>query len=261
MKLVFTGVDEIPAPSGTRVVHLSDLHIGKGRDPDEKRVFHRILEVVEDLEVDVIVVSGDLVHFPDDVVSLEWVRECLEETGRPWVVIPGNHDIESPDHPEEFAHSYGDYPRFERHAGLGFALFDSFCGLPLEERDDDELESLEIEGYLSHGDVPGSQYEVLAPQIEEPWIAVVHHHVRPEPEDADTPSMRPLRNYESFISWCSSFGASAVLHGHKHDYARVRIDRDLPVFRGGATAKLPTVFRVIDFDDGLEWYEISVEAE
>lgn len=261
MKLTLRGLDQLPPANGTRVVHLSDFHLGKAREPDEFAVADAILETVDGLSADVVVVSGDLVHVPDDAVALSWIEGRFDNLEAPVVVVPGNHDVANPDRPEAFMRHYGLFPRYETHAGVGFALFDSFCGLPFGEREEWELELFRDLGHLALGEISTDQFESLVDSLEAPWVAVLHHHVHEDPEDPrNERSMKPLLNSRAFLAWCESFGCSAILHGHKHDYAPVYAEGSVPVFRGGATTKLPAVFRVLDISDGVEWHEIEVTS-
>lgn len=72
----------------TRLVHLSDLHFG-ATTPD---LLDRLLEVVAGLAPDLVVVSGDLTQRARAEQFAE-ARAFLAALGRPWLAVPGNHDM------------------------------------------------------------------------------------------------------------------------------------------------------------------------
>ena len=107
-----------------RLLHLTDLHMRHALAGSADRLkrlsrdipanLERVAKRLEDWSPDVIVMTGDLLDVPDEVVdgslletdpagyqqSVEesaadyrWMREWLEATGLDWLVIPGNHDL------------------------------------------------------------------------------------------------------------------------------------------------------------------------
>jgi DNA repair exonuclease SbcCD nuclease subunit len=81
-----------------RLLHVSDCHLGTGTGPRlEDRAFTRLLEVAVELDVDAVVVTGDLfdnARVEDGLV--EWAASELIRLQRPVVVLPGNHDSWGP---------------------------------------------------------------------------------------------------------------------------------------------------------------------
>ncbi len=93
--------------SQTRLLHLSDTHLGKRqygsdvRREDFADTFERAIELAVERDVDAVVHTGDL--FDDPVPSLPTVMRCadalepLEERGIPFYGIVGNHERKNDD--------------------------------------------------------------------------------------------------------------------------------------------------------------------
>jgi 3',5'-cyclic AMP phosphodiesterase CpdA len=90
-----------------RLLHLSDLHVGAVEEP---RVEAALAPLIDRVDPELIVVSGDLTHRgrPD---QHDRAAEFLKSFGRPLVVVPGNHDIPAT-FPARLTHPFRE---FERH--------------------------------------------------------------------------------------------------------------------------------------------------
>lgn len=71
-----------------RIAHISDMHFGR-TDPT---VVGRLIEAVNEIEPDVVVVSGDLTQRARKGQFAE-AREFLASLPKPQIVVPGNHDV------------------------------------------------------------------------------------------------------------------------------------------------------------------------
>lgn len=71
-----------------KIAHLSDLHFGR-TDPI---VVHRLVEIVRELEVDLVVISGDLTQRARRSQFAD-ARRFLDSLPCPQIVVPGNHDV------------------------------------------------------------------------------------------------------------------------------------------------------------------------
>jgi 3',5'-cyclic AMP phosphodiesterase CpdA len=91
----------------TRILHLSDLHMGTREDPVVERA---LAQLVERVSPELIVASGDLTHRgrPD---QHERAARFLRRLGLPLHVVPGNHDIPYT-FPARFTRTFDE---FERH--------------------------------------------------------------------------------------------------------------------------------------------------
>src|SRR5438105_894836 len=91
----------------TRVLHVSDLHVGS-RDASE--LTEPLARLVERLEPALVVASGDLTH-RGQRDQHERAAAFLKRLGPPVLAIPGNHDIPYT-FPARFTRSFAE---FERH--------------------------------------------------------------------------------------------------------------------------------------------------
>ena len=250
----------IKAPECVRVAHLSDLHVGQtGADLlPPITLFRMWLEHLEALEVDLLVVSGDLVERPGDRPGLERVRAFMDDCKMAWVVVPGNHDIRRPGWHDVFYEVYGKFPRVEVHKGVGFLLFDSMVGLPLEERDMAERMYGDYVCY-TEGRIGARQFAQMEAQVEAHLlgvaqrVVVLHHHVMRQHADVmpRTPkqigltedvfgTMKALQDAEQLFAWCATHGIGTVMHGHKHLFQQPGMRaRDVLVLNAGSSTLRP----------------------
>ncbi|KAA3622896.1 MAG: hypothetical protein DWQ02_25445 [Bacteroidetes bacterium] len=79
-----------------KLIQLTDLHLGReGEDTrgiDVRANFLKALELVEDLQPDALVISGDICYKAPELPIYEWMAGQMEQITVPWEVIPGNHD-------------------------------------------------------------------------------------------------------------------------------------------------------------------------
>src|SRR5207245_3022684 len=73
----------------TRVLHLSDLHLGAG---DDEAIERGAPVLIERFRPELVIASGDLSHRgrPDQLARASRFLQSLE---RPVLAVPGNHDI------------------------------------------------------------------------------------------------------------------------------------------------------------------------
>ena len=71
-----------------RIAHLSDLHFGR----TDAAVVNELVEIVNALEPDIVVVSGDLTQRARKGQFAE-ARDFLAKLPHPQIVVPGNHDV------------------------------------------------------------------------------------------------------------------------------------------------------------------------
>lgn len=229
------------------IAHISDPHVGKS-DAEFAR-FEKWLRLLESRPFDVLAVSGDLVDRADET-SLRWVRDRLDSFSRPSVVVPGNHDVLVPGHDELFCRYFGAFPRVERHADVTFALFDSFNRLPVERRNDTDLEMKARTGFYADGEVGAAQLDAVSDALSEDdvvRVAVVHHFLFEEPNKYD---LRPLQDAEAFLRWCDEHRVSYALVGHLHRPALPKVVGGLTRTRPGRCTKAPFQGALIDTTTG-----------
>lgn len=253
--------DDLGRPRGAvRVGHLSDLHIGTqtthGLPP--LTVLRLWLDAFRRRQVDVVVVSGDLVERPGDEYGLQCVRGVLVESALPWVVVPGNHDIKMPGHPDTFNAIFGDFPRVEVHAGIAFILLDSMAGLPLEERELTERMYGDYvcytEGRVGDLQIAAADAQLAATDPRMPRQLVLHHHVMFQHADLlpHVPAafgfredlvgtMKTLLDADRILDWCADRRVELIYHGHKHLFQNPGLRAGpLVVLNGGSSTLHPT---------------------
>lgn len=216
-----------------RIGHCSDFHLGKpSRDEvSSERAASWWLAEFQRREVDVVVISGDLVETPGDEQRLRQVYGMLEGTGLPYVVVPGNHDVPEPGTSGSFEALFGDYPRVETIAGVEFVLVDSMKGIPVEHRSPEDVANHLEHGAYSRGRVGIEQLtaldELVAIEAASPRVLVVHHHLRENApsevgfeEEPTAPSglMAPMEDARGLLDWAEQRDVRLVFHGHKHNF-------------------------------------------
>ncbi len=99
---------------------ISEIHIVPPGTPDgfwhnpfqfdqAEALFGRAVQRCLDAQVDAIAILGDLTHFADPG-SFAGVRRVLEPVELPVYVLPGNHDLDTSDHPLAAFHQALDLP-------------------------------------------------------------------------------------------------------------------------------------------------------
>jgi 3',5'-cyclic AMP phosphodiesterase CpdA len=76
----------------TRILHVSDLHVGARGARDDLAAGAAISALVERLAPELVVATGDLTHL-GRAAQHEAAARLLHGLGRPLLVVPGNHDI------------------------------------------------------------------------------------------------------------------------------------------------------------------------
>ncbi len=230
--------------TGTRLLQLSDLHLGQeGRGYEER--LERFCELIETLEPECVVVTGDVSHVPEDTTAWAFATACLHSTGVPFFAIPGNHDVRAP-HPfdSEFDSHFGETPRIEAVGEVDLILLDSFRWLA--ERDRSEPDRARgADGHFAHGAVTAAQLDEVSAMLAarsgaQRRVVAVHHHLhehraeigRPSPSAEDVEQMRPLYDAAQLLEWCHDHDVRVVLTGHQHAWCPPETIGGLPNVRG-----------------------------
>ncbi len=130
-----------------RLLHFTDMHLrcyqpGTASNPMRMSrhmpaALDRLAGRIKDLTPDVLVMTGDILDMPDEVIAggtpddrshEEWmadatldfqlVRDWFKSVAVPFVVVPGNHD-----HENAFAKTFGGPPQPRDIAGIRFFCF------------------------------------------------------------------------------------------------------------------------------------------
>ena len=188
-----------------RLLHLSDLHFGAGRDAE---VELGVKALVERVEPELIVASGDLTHRAKRRQH-EDVARFLRSLGPPLLAVPGNHDI-----PWTARRMTGPFKEFERVWQTTEPLFQSA--------------SLQVVGLNSarpwrhqSGGIRNSQLartrELFATSPPEALrVVVLHHHLIGAPWRS---RKKPVSHRNAVLAGMVDAGAELILAGHIHQAA------------------------------------------
>jgi hypothetical protein len=241
-----------------RLLHFTDMHLrinqpGTASDPlrlsrSMPSALDRLAGRIKEITPDVLVMSGDLLDVPDEVKTggtpddrshEEWVesakadfqliRDWFDATAVPYVVVPGNHDLEG-----AFADVFEPPPKPRDIAGFRFFCF-------WDELADDKqplrtgTRKEQFEDALNNPDHDCPQIHVQHYMIDPPTIGKGKRY---EYKTAD-----PMKD-----ALKSSDRVRAILSGHYHPGSMVTTDgviHSLPP----AFCEAPHAFRVYDLSE------------
>jgi 3',5'-cyclic AMP phosphodiesterase CpdA len=190
----------------TRLLHLSDLHVGSREEP---RIEPSLVELVERVDPELIVASGDLTHRgrPE---QHDRAAAFLQSLGRPVFAVPGNHDI--PYTP--IARFTRTYELFERRWETTEPTYSS--------------KRLHVVGLNSvrpwlhqSGRIRGAQLRDAARRLSDAAagalrVVVLHHHLLGAPWRS---RKKPVRDRTGVLAGLVDAGAELILAGHIHQAA------------------------------------------
>jgi 3',5'-cyclic AMP phosphodiesterase CpdA len=194
------------SPARTRLLHLSDLHVGTREEP---RLEPGLAALIERIDPELIVASGDLTH-RGRPAQHERAAAFLRSLGRPVVAVPGNHDL--PHTP--IARFTRSWEQFERHWGTTEPTYSS--------------ERLHIVGLNSvrpwrhqSGRIRPAQLEDAAERLAQApadalRIVVLHHHLLGAPWRT---RKKPVAKRSAVLAGLVDAGAELILAGHIHQAA------------------------------------------
>jgi 3',5'-cyclic AMP phosphodiesterase CpdA len=211
----------------TRLLHLSDLHVGTEEAPE---VEDSLRALIERVEPEIVVASGDLTHRgrPNQHAA---AAAYLRSLGPPVLAIPGNHDIPYT-LPARFTRTFAE---FERHWETTEPVFSS--------------ERLHVVGLNSvrawrqqSGGIRESQLaraRELLSQAPEGALRVValHHHLIGAPWRS---RKKPVSRRSKVLTGLVDAGAELILAGHIHQGA-VSERHEFEVIRGHALGAVVSV--------------------
>lgn len=187
----------------TRILHVSDLHVGAH---DERDVEASLARLVERLEPQLVVASGDLSH-RGRLAQLEHAAKFLRSLGPPVLAVPGNHDL--PYTPARFIRPWAAFERV-------WETTEPVASLP----------GLHVVGINSarpfhhqSGGLGGRRLERAVERLGEAEpgalrVAVLHHHLVSAPWRAA--NKRPLARRKDVLHALAAAGADLILGGHIH---------------------------------------------
>ena len=189
-----------------RLLHVSDLHTGTHEEPEVERALGRL---VERLEPQLVVASGDLTHRGRGR-ELDRAAELLRSLGPPVLAVPGNHDI--PHTPARFVHPWTEFERVwettEPTASLpGLHVVGLNSARPFRHQG----------GALSQSQLEQASKRLAAGEAGALRVAVFHHHLIGAPWRAARKF--PVSQRGRVLAALVDAGAELILGGHIHQAA------------------------------------------
>jgi 3',5'-cyclic AMP phosphodiesterase CpdA len=189
-----------------RLLHVSDLHVGTH---EEREVEVALARLVERVEPQIIVASGDLAH-RGRRTQLERAAELLRSLGPPVLAVPGNHDL--PYTPARFVRPWAEFERIwetteptASSAGLHVVGLNS--ARPFRHQG----------GALSRAQLDRASERLRAAAEGALRVAVLHHHLIGAPWRAAR--KRPVSRRNRVLRALVDAGADLILAGHVHQTA------------------------------------------
>ena len=210
-----------------RLLHVSDLHTGTHEEPEVEQALGRL---VERLEPQLIVASGDLAHRGRGG-ELERAAELLRSLGPPVLAVPGNHDI--PHTPVRFVRPWAEFERVwettEPTASLpGLQVVGLNSARPFRHQG----------GALSGAQLERAAERLAAAEAGALRVAVLHHHLIGAPWRAAR--KRPVSQRSRVLAALVDAGAELILGGHIHQ-AAVSERHEFEVVDGGSRTAVVAV--------------------
>jgi 3',5'-cyclic AMP phosphodiesterase CpdA len=189
-----------------RLLHVSDLHTGTQEEPE---VEHALARLVERLEPQVVVASGDLAH-RGRRQELERASELLRSLGPPVLAVPGNHDL--PYTPSRFVRPWAEFERVwettePTASGPGLHVVGLNSARPFRQQG----------GALSRTQLERAAVRLAMAEDGALRVAVLHHHLIGAPWRAT--HKRPVSHRNHVLRALVDAGADLILGGHIHQAA------------------------------------------
>jgi 3',5'-cyclic AMP phosphodiesterase CpdA len=211
----------------TRILHVSDIHIGTKEDPALQQGIARLLETVQP---EMIVASGDLTHRgrPD---QHERAARFLRSFALPLLTIPGNHDIPYT-FPARFTQTFREFERIWETTEPVYSSERLFIV---------GLNSVRAWRHQSGG-VRQRQLDWAGKQLSGApdgalRVVVLHHHLLGAPWRS---RKKPVARRNHVLAALVDCGAELILAGHIHQ-AAVSERREFEVSTGGGGERAATV--------------------
>jgi len=189
-----------------RLLHVSDLHAGTH---EEKEVEHALARLVERLQPQLLVASGDLAH-RGRRQELERAANLLRSLGPPVLAVPGNHDI--PHTPARFVRPWTEFERIwettePTASAPGLHVVGLNSARPFRHQG----------GALSRAQLARAAAELAKAGEGALRVAVLHHHLIGAPWRATR--KRPVSRRNHVLRALVDAGADLILAGHIHQAA------------------------------------------
>jgi 3',5'-cyclic AMP phosphodiesterase CpdA len=189
-----------------RLLHVSDLHAGTH---EELEAEHALARLVERLEPQLVVASGDLAH-RGRRQELERAASLLRSLGPPVLAVPGNHDL--PYTPARFVSPWAEFEQVwqttEPTTSLpGLHVVGLNSARPFRHQG----------GALSRAQLESGAERLGRAEEGALRVAVLHHHLIGAPWRASR--KRPVSRRNHVLRALVDAGADLILAGHIHQAA------------------------------------------
>jgi 3',5'-cyclic AMP phosphodiesterase CpdA len=189
-----------------RLLHVSDLHTGTHEEPEVEQALARL---VERLEPQLVVASGDLAH-RGRRQELERAASLLRSLGPPVLAVPGNHDL--PHTPARFVRPWAEFERVwettePTASAPGLHVVGLNSARPFRHQG----------GALSREQLAGAIERLGQAEDGALRVAVLHHHLIGAPWRAAR--KRPVSHRNHVLRTLVDAGADLILAGHIHQAA------------------------------------------
>ncbi len=189
-----------------RLLHVSDLHAGTHEEREVERALKRLVERVEP---QLVVASGDLAH-RGRRQQLERAAELLRSLGPPVLAVPGNHDL--PYTPARFVRPWTEFERvWETTEPTASEPGLHVVGL------NSARQFRHQGGALNRGQLERAAERLAASEEGALRVAVLHHHLIGSPWRAA--HKRPVAHRNRVLRALVDAGAELILAGHIHQAA------------------------------------------
>lgn len=187
-----------------KIAHVSDIHFGQ-TDPS---VVRRLEEIVNELQPDLLVVSGDLTQRAKKDQFVE-ARDFLARIPHPQIVVPGNHDVPLYNVFRRFASPLARYKKF-----ITDDMFPFYEDAEMAVLGINTARSLTVKG----GRINEHQVEMISEKLgsldDTLSKIVVTHHPFDLPGGSDEDDI--VGNADRFMPQIAESGADIFLSGHLH---------------------------------------------
>jgi 3',5'-cyclic AMP phosphodiesterase CpdA len=189
-----------------RLLHVSDLHTGTHEEREAEQALARL---VERLEPQIVVASGDLAH-RGRPPQLKRAAELLRSLGPPVLAVPGNHDL--PYNASRFVRPWAEFEKV-------FGTTEPTASSP-------ELHVVGLNSARAFrhqgGALSSAQLDRAAERLGDAApgalrVAVLHHHLLGAPWRAAR--KRPVSRRNRVLRALVDAGADLILAGHIHQAA------------------------------------------
>jgi 3',5'-cyclic AMP phosphodiesterase CpdA len=189
-----------------RLLHVSDLHAGTQAEPE---IEHALARLVERLEPQLVVASGDLAN-RGRRQELGRAAELLRSLGPPVLAVPGNHDL--PYGPSRFVRPWAEFERLwettePTASAPGLHVVGLNSARPFRHQG----------GALSRTQLAGAAERLAAAEEGALRVVVLHHHLLGAPWRAAR--KRPVSHRDHVLRALADAGAELILAGHIHQAA------------------------------------------